>query len=92
MKNNEQFFYLQPDQRFFDFILECKKKVKNLIGDQQFLEDEPHLTLIVGDYLIEDSKLFEELNSYIRFKPIDIELRAGILLKMILSQREAQCV
>lgn len=79
--SDEQFFFLEPDHKFIDFILDCKKSVKKLIGDQQYLQDSPHLTLLVGNYEFGNNKFFEELEINHKFKPIQIELDGWFAFK-----------
>jgi 2'-5' RNA ligase len=40
---------LQPGERAAEAIASLKARVRDLVGDQQYLDDEPHVTLYVGD-------------------------------------------
>lgn len=44
------FCALIPDKGTYEHISGLKAKTKKLIGDQQYLNDPPHITLFVGDY------------------------------------------
>jgi len=47
-------FAIKPEKRLFDNILDIKRKAKNLVGKQTYLEDEPHITLYVTELKSED--------------------------------------
>lgn len=41
---------IQPEDKLFKKIKKIKQQVKNIVGDQDYLRDDPHLTLYIGEF------------------------------------------
>jgi hypothetical protein len=69
----EQFIALIPDPPFVDFLRDCKTDALKISGPQKYLEDEPHLTLGVGDYDL-DQDLKREIQQLVPMAPRTLSL------------------
>ena len=54
---------IEPDKVLFDKIVELKKNIREKFGEQQYLQDPPHMTLYIADLpdISGWEKEFEEL-------------------------------
>jgi len=60
--NKGQFFALIPGEQLTQFISQCKKMVLQIAGNQQYVNDSPHLTFYVNEFTNIDA-LKQEVNS-----------------------------
>ncbi len=70
---SEQFFCLKPETELYQFIKNCKKLAYDIAGDQKYLQDDPHLTLYVGEFDC-GTKTVEEFDKVFQFNNMEIEL------------------
>ncbi|MBI5228545.1 2'-5' RNA ligase family protein [Candidatus Micrarchaeota archaeon] len=54
-------FALIPEQRIYDHFMRLKKRIRNLVGPQTYLDDEPHLTLYIADF-----KSFSDIETIVK--------------------------
>ncbi|WP_435144747.1 2'-5' RNA ligase family protein [Halobaculum sp. P14] len=47
---------LTPGPRARDAVTELKSRLRTAVGDQQYLDDEPHVTLYVGDLAVDSAE------------------------------------
>ena len=70
---DEQFFCLKPDAETEAFITRCKSIARSEVGSQQYLDDDPHLTLYVGDFSFGDAFL-QTMAPLLPPEPVEVPL------------------